>query len=107
MGTNEAIQSLLRENRTALLQADLSTVSASNGICYDGIVDEAEFYSAQNSLRVIFLLKETNGNDKHGNTPEDLSDWHYRDYQQATKGTEPLYRTWPGVKFWLYSKSSG
>ena len=28
MGTNEAIQNLLKENRTALLQADIATASA-------------------------------------------------------------------------------
>ena len=104
MGTNEAIQNLLKENRTALLQADISTASASNGICYDGIVDEAEFYSAENSPKVIFLLKETNGNDEHGNAPKDLSDWPYRDWlehQQATQGTEPLYRTFHSLCMWL------
>ena len=86
MGTTEAIRSLLEQKRDALLSADISTLSVPNGICYDGIIDETMFYSDGNSPRVIFLLKETNGNDPHGKAPDHL--WDYRDWlehQQATQ----------------------
>lgn len=104
MGTAEAVRSLLEQKRDALLNADISTLSVPNGICYDGIIDETMFYSDGNSPRVIFLLKETNGNDPHGKTPDHLGDWDYRDWlehQQATQDRERLYRTFYSLCMWL------
>lgn len=106
----EALRSLLEQNRDALLRADSSTLSAPNGICYDGIVDETVFYSKENAPRVVFLLKETNGNDAHGKAQEHLRDWDYRywlEHQQANgeeseqNDSKQLYRTFHSLCMWL------
>ena len=51
---------LLKENREDLLNGEKS-----NGICYDGIVNE-NFYTD-----IVVLLKETNGRDFNGKTKTD------------------------------------
>lgn len=84
---NEKIKLLIAENRTALLAADSTTPVLENGICFDGIIDEAEF--EHQSKKILFLLKETNGVDSSGKLPERLQDWSYRDwlqYNQANGG---------------------
>lgn len=63
-----------------------------NGICYDGVVDKDRYFS--NKKRLMFLLKETNGNDYNGDRNYKLTDWEYMNwvFKQAL-GTEPLYRS--------------
>ncbi|MDP4133361.1 MAG: hypothetical protein Q8882_05050 [Bacillota bacterium] len=73
---NIKIKNLLYENRNVLLAADTTTPVRQNGICYDGIIDEVEF--ARQNKKIIFLLKETNGNDSNGNMPSEFEDWDYR-----------------------------
>ena len=57
---------LLEKNRNTLLCGQYS-----NGICFDGIVDEQLYEN------IVVLLKETNGTDANGEMPEKLSDWDY------------------------------
>ena len=66
MSKQEKINELLKSNRTALLNNENK-----NAICYDGIVNEAMYE------HVVVLLKETNGKDSTGKTPEKLKDWDY------------------------------
>lgn len=92
MTKNEQIRKLFDENYEKLLSADVTTPVTKNGICYDGIVDEAIFDKCK--YKIVFLLKETNGNRTIKNSdgtekvglPEELNDWNYRDWlekQQA------------------------
>ena len=105
---NEKIKDLLLSNREALLQADASTQKIPNGICFDGIVDETIFYAQPK--KVAFLLKETNGNDAGGRTPESYTDWDYRgwlQHQQANDepgdecNSRTFYKTFYNVCMWL------
>lgn len=83
---NKKIKDLLISNHEALLQADVSTQETPNGLCFDGIVDEAVFYAQ--TKKVIFLLKETNGNDDRGETQESYSDWDYRGWLQHQQAND-------------------
>lgn len=102
--TNE-IRNLLEKHRDALLQADVTTTTLKNGICYDGIVDETVFCSL--SKKVAFLLKETNGNNSDGERPSELSDWDYRAWLQEKQAIgiessgEKLYRTFYSLCMWV------
>lgn len=63
-----------------------------NGICFDGAVDSNVYFSKQN--RLLFLLKETNGNNNNGTQNSQHQDWDYMAWvrkQAAQK--EPLYRS--------------
>ncbi|MGN0627754.1 MAG: hypothetical protein ACI4IT_07500 [Oscillospiraceae bacterium] len=110
MRKTDDIRRLLEQNREALIQADSSSSAVPNGICYDGIVDETVFYSDANTPRVIFLLKETNGNDAKGKAGDCSNDWNYRDWleHQQAKGEESnqdgdnqFYRTFYALCMWL------
>lgn len=103
---NEIIYDLLEKNRTELIAADTSSAEISNGICYDGIINEELF---EKSKKILFLLKETNGNDEDGNSQDGCGDWKYRDwleYQQHKNLEEPsygkrkFYRTFYNVGMW-------
>ena len=67
---NEEIRALLDDNREILLNGE-----ANNGICYDGIIDESAYLKSR--VKVMVLLKETNGNDKKGEHREIQKDWDY------------------------------
>ena len=63
-----------------------------NGICYDGAVDPSRYFSKRN--RLMFLLKETNGNNNNGEHNEILADWDYMEWVcKQADGSEPLYRS--------------
>lgn len=63
-----------------------------NGICYDGAVDPSQYFSKRN--RLMFLLKETNGNNNNGEHNEILFDWDYMEWvRKQANGSEPLYRS--------------
>lgn len=63
-----------------------------NGICYDGAVDPVRYFSNKN--RLLFLLKETNGNNNNGGHNEILSDWDYMEWvRNQADAIEPLYRS--------------
>ena len=103
---NDRIHKLLEENKGKLLNADKSGQISKNGICYDGIVNEELFAETG---RVMFLLKETNGNDSTGQTQE-CSDWEYRgwlEYQQHKNIEKPnygeckFYRTFYNLSMWV------
>lgn len=64
------IRLLLETNREILLNGEVN-----NGICYDGIIDEEAYLKSP--VRVLVLLKETNGNDKAGNRRTEQNDWDY------------------------------
>lgn len=89
------IKDLLERNRDTLLNGDTD-----NAICYDGIVDE-KAYSNQ-KFRLMFLLKETNGNTSDGKLPDHYNDWNYvgwiRDNQSV--GTEAIYPTFRNIAMW-------
>ena len=102
---NAEIKKLLEENKEELLNAD--KVMSDNGICYDGIVAEEEY---EDSEKVIFLLKETNGCDSNGSVATELNDWDYRswlEYQQHGNaevpcfGQKSFYRTFYNIGMWL------
>ena len=72
---------------------DLITESnPNNGICFDGVVDKESYFAKEK--RLMFLLKETNGNDNNGDKNDVLTDWTYMEwvYSQAMRN-EPLYRS--------------
>ena len=78
------IKSLLADNREILLNGETN-----NGICYDGIIDEKAY--KKSPIKVMVLLKETNGNDKNGKHREKQKDWnylHWLKHQQVNN--EPL-----------------
>ena len=63
-----------------------------NGICYDGAVDLEVYTSKQ--LHLLFLLKETNGNNNNGTPNTELHDWDYMEWVRAQAvQKEPLYRS--------------
>lgn len=104
----EQIKELLSSNREVLLQADSSTSEKQNGICFDGIVDEACFYAQPQ--KILFLLKETNGNDDSGKAQEGYDDWDYRGWLQHQQANdEPgdggndraFYKTFYNICMWL------
>lgn len=81
MTKNEEIRKLLTENREILLNGE-----PTNGICFDGIVDEDCF--DRQPVKLTVLLKETNGNDSEGNHQDVLPDWDYRSWlkEQQSEG---------------------
>lgn len=100
MTKNERIKELLLEKRNDLIRADTTSAVTPNGLCFDGIICE-DSYDLQ-PKKLMFLLKETNGNDSKGNAPDQYQDWDYRawlEYQQCKNLPEPnfgnlaLYRT--------------
>lgn len=105
---SKQIKELLISNREALVAADISKGEKKNGICFDGIIDEACFIAQEQ--RVMFLLKETNGNDTRGKAPEGYDDWDYRgwlQHQQANdepgneENSRSFYKTFYNVCMWL------
>lgn len=70
MRKTEKIRRLLEDNRQLLLHGETN-----NGLCFDGIIDE-DSYNRQ-KLKVVVLLKETNGNDFEGNEVEQQKDFEY------------------------------
>ena len=70
MGKQKQIKKLLTNNRQVLLAGETN-----NGICYDGIVNEMAYESQK--LKVVALLKETNGDDFDGRKPAEYNDWDY------------------------------
>lgn len=96
MNKQERIHQLLEENKEILLNG-----ATDNGLCYDGIINEA-IYKQQIS-NLAFLLKETNGNDKNGDLPTKLNDWEYADWLQKyqASGKESLYKTFFNVCMWI------
>lgn len=105
MNKTKEMRELLEQHRSALLQADVTTKTLKNGICYDGIVEETMFESLPQ--KVVFLLKETNGNDSDGERPNELSDWDYRAWLQEKQAVsfessgEKLYRTFYSLCMWI------
>lgn len=97
---NEQIRDLFKQYRGQLLAADVTTPVKSNGICCDGIVDEETFDAIKNQYgaSVIFLLKETNGNEKVQNVdgtkttrlPDVLPDWDYRAWLQEQQANNQI-----------------
>ena len=93
---NHAIRQLFQDNRNELIAADVTTPVKKNGVCYDGIINEADFENCRSlyGANVVFLLKEANGNTRTKQNdgsfitklPEVLEDWDYRgwlEHQQS------------------------
>ena len=73
-----------------------------NGICFDGAVEPERYLEKR--PRLLFFLKETNGNNNDGSTNIELSDWNYMQWvrDQAYQKV-PLYRSVQTVRhvcFW-------
>ena len=65
---------------------------AKNGICFDGVVEPKRYF--EKKQRLMFLLKETNGNKSNGEKSEVLSDWDYMQWVRSqANGIESLYRS--------------
>ena len=82
-------QDYLQKHRETITQND-----PNNGICYDGIVDQSRYFSKDK--RLLFLLKETNGNKNNGQPNEKQNDWDYMAWvrKQAKQDPDaPLYRS--------------
>lgn len=73
-------------------RAIITEDNPNNGICFDGVVDPARYFI--NKKRLMFLLKETNGNKNNGERNESLSDWDYMEWvRKQSDACEPLYRS--------------
>ena len=70
----------------------ITACNPKNGICFDGAVDPERYFSKK--PRLLFFLKETNGNNNDGSANIELSDWDYMQWvrDQACQ-KEPLYRS--------------
>ena len=78
----------------------ITEANPKNGICFDGVVDEEKYFAKEK--RLMFLLKETNGNDNNGDRNDVLTDWKYMEwvYGQAVR-REPLYRSvYRNISMW-------
>ena len=63
-----------------------------NGICFDGAVRPDVFFARER--RLMFLLKETNGNNNNGERNDVLTDWDYMEWvRMQAEQAEPLYRS--------------
>lgn len=63
-----------------------------NGICFDGVVNPNVFKKQKKKL--IFLLKETNGNNNDGTNCVYHEDWDYMKWvQEQANGEVGLYRS--------------
>lgn len=82
---------LLQRKRKYLLNGD-----ETNGICYDGFVNEEEYDKQQ--FKVAVLLKETNGNDSSGDTSASRNDWLYNYWirHQQAEGEPEVCKTKSG-----------
>ena len=62
-----------------------------NGICFDGTPNPDRYFSK--TPRLMFFLKETNGNNNDGTSATELTDWDYMSWvrDQATQ-KKSLYR---------------
>lgn len=91
---NESIKRLIDDHRKDILEGD-----ENNGICYDGIVDERRWRCSE--VNVAFLLKETNGNDNKGKSPEKQEDWDYMEWaRRISTGEENIYPTFRNIAMW-------
>ena len=54
---------------------EITEGNSNNGICFDGAVNPELFFT--HSKRLMFLLKETNGNDMNGKRNNITTDWDY------------------------------
>ena len=65
---------------------------SNNGICFDGVVDQERYFACEKKL--MFLLKETNGNKNSGEKNEKLEDWDYMKWiHEQAEEKIPLYRS--------------
>lgn len=81
-------QEYLKTYRSIITEND-----PNNGICFDGAVDEDCYF--ERTERLMFLLKETNGNKNNGERTQRHSDWDYMSWvREQASGSEktPLYR---------------
>ena len=63
-----------------------------SGICFDGAVSPDDYFTREH--RLMFLLKETNGNNNNGERNDVLADWDYMEWvRMQTAQSEPLYRS--------------
>lgn len=77
----------LKQYRGSITEANLN-----NGICFDGAVNQIEYF--KRDKRLAFLLKETNGNKNNGERNEVNTDWNYMEWvQKQADGEEGLYRS--------------
>lgn len=80
-----------------------------NGICFDGAANPEVYLSKR--PRLLFFLKETNGNNNDGSKNDVLEDWDYMEWvrNQAAQ-QEPLYRSvYRNIAMWsrLFEMYSG
>ena len=90
---NEIIREKLDSVRKDLLNGN------NNALCYDGIVSEKDY--KKSDFKLAFLLKETNGNDSDGKSPEKYEDWDYIGWiRDIAEGKEKLYPTFRNIVMW-------
>lgn len=71
---------------------EITEGNSNNGICFDGAVNPELFFT--HSKRLMFLLKETNGNDMNGKRNNITTDWDYMAWVQKQANCEKdLYRS--------------
>lgn len=71
---------------------EITEGNPNNGICFDGAVNPELFFA--HNKRLMFLLKETNGNDMNGKRNNVTTDWDYMAWvQKQANGEEDLYRS--------------
>ena len=92
-----SVKLLLKSNREKLLNGDQN-----NGICYDGVVDNA-IYNEQ-EIKVVVLMKETNGNTHDGQKQEIQHDWDYTGWLKHQQvDNEPEQRIRNSVEYIEYN----
>lgn len=71
---------------------EITEGNPNNGICFDGVVNGEKYFAREKKL--LFLLKETNGNKMNGEKNVVTEDWNYMEWvQKQAIGKEPLYRS--------------
>lgn len=71
---------------------EITKGNTNNGICFDGAVNPSLFFT--HDKRLMFLLKETNGNNMNGKRNEVTTDWDYMAWvQKQANCEENLYRS--------------
>ena len=80
-------QDYLKRYRKEIINGD-----SNNGICFDGVVNQEKYF--KRDKRLMFLLKETNGNKNNGEKNEVNTDWDYMEWvRKQAKQEETLYRS--------------
>lgn len=98
-GTQHVNRNEIIREKLDSIRKDLLNGNNNNALCYDGIVSEKDY--KKSDFKLAFLLKETNGNDSDGESPEKYEDWDYIGWiRDIAEGKEKLYPTFRNIAMW-------